>query len=52
MIAFGLLIAYGSMIFGVLPGTPGISWQGHAFGFVAGILAAWAMFPKGRKLYQ
>ena len=51
-IALALLIAYGSMIFGVFPGTPGISWQGHLFGFGAGILAAWAMFPKNRKLYR
>ncbi len=52
-IAIGLvlLVAYGGMIFGVLPGRPGISWQGHLFGFLAGILAAWMMFPKGRKLY-
>lgn len=50
-IGFGLLIAYGGMIFGILPGQPGISWQGHFFGFVAGILSAWAMFPKGKKLY-
>ncbi len=52
VIGFALLLAYGSMILGVLPGTPGISWQGHLFGFAAGILAAWAMFPKNRKLYR
>ena len=52
VIAFGLLVAYGGMIFGVLPGTPGISWQGHLFGFAAGILAAWAMFPGDRRLYR
>ncbi len=50
-VALGLLLAYGGMIFGVLPGQRGVSWQGHLFGFVAGILAAWAMFPKNRKLY-
>lgn len=51
VIALGLLFAYGGMIFGVLPGQRGVSWQSHLFGFAAGILAAWAMFPKGKKLY-
>ncbi|MCB0063671.1 MAG: rhomboid family intramembrane serine protease [Caldilineaceae bacterium] len=35
----GLL--YGSMIWGVLPLQPNISWLGHLFGFVGGGLAAY-----------
>ncbi len=31
---------YGGCLFGVLPGRPGISWEGHLFGFLGGILAA------------
>jgi membrane associated rhomboid family serine protease len=31
---------YGGMLWGVLPGTPGVSWLGHLFGFAGGILAA------------
>jgi membrane associated rhomboid family serine protease len=31
---------YGGMLWGVLPGTPGVSWLGHFFGFVGGVLAA------------
>jgi membrane associated rhomboid family serine protease len=31
---------YGSLIWGVLPSQPGVSWQAHFFGFVGGVLAA------------
>ncbi len=34
---------YGGMLFGVLPGEVGISWQAHLFGFIGGILAAYLM---------
>lgn len=36
-----LLLVYGGVLAGVLPGTPGVSWQGHLFGAVGGALAAW-----------
>ena len=40
-IAAGLvaLVFYWSLIFGFVP-TEGISWEGHLFGFIAGIAAA------------
>ncbi len=31
---------YGGMIWGVLPGQQGVSWQGHLFGFGFGLVAA------------
>ena len=31
---------YGSMVWGVLPGDAGISWEGHLFGFLGGVLSA------------
>jgi membrane associated rhomboid family serine protease len=34
---------YGGLIWGVLPGQVGISWQGHLFGFLAGALAAYLL---------
>lgn len=38
-----LLFAYGGVLWGVLPGQPGISWQGHLFGALGGGLAAWLL---------
>lgn len=38
-----VLFAYwGTTLLGVLPGDTGISWQGHLFGAIGGVLAAWA----------
>jgi len=34
-------IFYGSYIFGVIPGQEGVSWQGHLFGFIGGVIAAY-----------
>jgi membrane associated rhomboid family serine protease len=41
-IALSLLITfiYGGLIWGVLPGAKGISWESHLFGGLTGILAA------------
>jgi membrane associated rhomboid family serine protease len=41
-LAVAALVAllYGGAIWGVLPGQPGISWQGHLFGFLSGVAAA------------
>jgi membrane associated rhomboid family serine protease len=39
-------ILYGGALWGVLPGQPGISWQGHFFGFLAGVAAAALLRPQ------
>ncbi|WP_052337167.1 rhomboid family intramembrane serine protease [Nocardioides alkalitolerans] len=41
-----VLVVYGGALWGVLPGQPGISWQGHLFGAVGGGLAAWWLAPR------
>ncbi len=40
LIAIFVGVLYGGMIFGVLPIQAGVSWQGHLFGFIGGIMAA------------
>ncbi len=34
---------YGSIIWGVLPGQPGVSWEAHLFGAIAGTAAAFLL---------
>ena len=40
VLAVVLFLIYGGVLWGVIPGTPGVSWQAHLFGALAGILAA------------
>ena len=49
-IAAGILVAlvYGGMIWGILPNQRGVSWQGHLFGLLGGVLAARVLAPAAR----
>lgn len=43
-IVVGLIVFvfYGSLLWGLFP-RPGISWQGHLFGSIGGVVAAWVI---------
>jgi membrane associated rhomboid family serine protease len=44
-----VLFIYGSILLGVLPGTFGVSWQGHLCGAIAGVVAAYLLSSPERK---
>ena len=46
VLSVGVTLAWGSLVFGVLPTVPGVSWQGHLGGFIGGVLAARAFRKK------
>ena len=48
LISIAVAFFYGTMVWGVLPSQPYISWESHLFGFIVGLLIAWAM---GKKAY-
>jgi membrane associated rhomboid family serine protease len=52
-IALALLVTfvYGGMVWGILPGQPGISWESHLFGGLTGIVCAF-IFRKRDKHYR
>ena len=41
-VGLGVLFVYGGVLWGVIP-RPGISWQGHIFGAIGGVLAAFLL---------
>lgn len=40
--------AWGGLVLGMLPGAPGISWEGHVAGFASGVMAARSI-ARGRR---
>ncbi len=45
-ISIAIAVSYGSLIWGILPTRSYISWEGHLFGFIGGVLAARALAAK------
>lgn len=44
-----VLFVYGGILLGVVPGTFGVSWQGHLCGAIAGVIAAYVLSGPERK---
>jgi membrane associated rhomboid family serine protease len=44
-----VVIAYGSMVWGIFPGQPGVSWESHLFGLIAGAVVAWYFRKIGKR---
>jgi membrane associated rhomboid family serine protease len=40
LVGVAVFLLYSGALLGVLPGQPGVSWQGHLFGAIGGFLAA------------
>jgi membrane associated rhomboid family serine protease len=53
-VAISVLVGvfYGSLIWGVLPITQAASWEGHLWGFVAGMLCAWLLTRQPRTILE
>jgi len=53
-LALSLIVAflYGSIVWGVLPGQEGVSWEGHLLGALAGVVTALLMRKPIRDLYR
>jgi membrane associated rhomboid family serine protease len=47
IIALAVGSTYGAVLWGVLPTMPGVSWEGHLFGFLGGIIAARSISKDG-----
>ena len=49
VVAVLVMLVYGGLIWGVLPGATGVSWQAHLGGAVGGVLAAWLLHRRASR---
>ncbi len=49
VVSLVVLVVYGSLIWGVLPGSAGVSWQAHLGGAVGGLIAARALHRRASR---
>ncbi len=47
MISFGVITLYGSLVWGMFPVQPGVSWEGHFAGFLSGLVLAFFFRKEG-----
>jgi len=43
LLSIAVFVIWGPTLYGVLPIQGGVSWEGHLFGLIGGMLAAWAL---------
>ncbi len=48
LMGVAVFLLYSGVLLGVLPGQPGVSWQGHLFGAVGGLVAARVLRTRDR----
>jgi membrane associated rhomboid family serine protease len=47
--AVATLFLYGGALFGIFPTSAGVSWEGHLFGLIGGIVASYYMLKNAKK---
>lgn len=47
MVSFLLIFLYGSMVWGIFPFDPTVSWEGHLYGALAGVIFAFVLRKQG-----
>jgi len=49
LVGLAVLVVYGGVLWGMLPGTFGVSWQAHTCGAIAGVCAAYLVSAPERQ---